>query len=396
MGERSRGLDHPEAGSTVSGLTCGTAYTFQVDAFDAAGQQVVPRVGDRLDSRVCRHAGSDSAGESRRHSRAATSIALCWSASTDNVGVTGYGLYRGGSPGRERRRRRPRSSPVSPATRTTRSRSTPTTPPATARRRRRHGLDDGVPRHAPPSTPTGLAASNVTQTGLTLTWNASTDNVGVTAYTVYRNGTKMATVTSTSSPSPASLAAPHTRSASSGPRRGGEQLAASDASGLDLGVSGTAAHTRVERCSSTVGFDTGNLSQWDGSWKGANGIVPVTSDAGISPRGGAYMAKFSVSPTDTPPWGYSDTDMLYRYNTIAGHYDVRGDDKYYGFSVYFPSGAAYQPKPGAYDYLFELHGNTDGQAPVKIGVDTNGSNADSFKLELHVDDVSPAGAWNRR
>ena len=32
-----------------------------------------------------------------------------------------------------------------------------------------------------------------------MTWNASTDNVGVTGYDVYRNGTKMATVTSTSS-----------------------------------------------------------------------------------------------------------------------------------------------------------------------------------------------------
>ena len=55
------------------------------------------------------------------------------------------------------------------------------------------------PDTTPPSTPTGLAASNVSQTGLTLTWNASTDNVGVTGYDVYRNGTKMATVTSTSS-----------------------------------------------------------------------------------------------------------------------------------------------------------------------------------------------------
>ena len=50
-----------------------------------------------------------------------------------------------------------------------------------------------------PSAPTGLAASNVTDTALTLTWTASSDNVGVTGYDVYRNGTKMATVTSTSS-----------------------------------------------------------------------------------------------------------------------------------------------------------------------------------------------------
>ena len=57
-------------------------------------------------------------------SRTATSIALGWSASTDNVGVTGYGLYRGGARS-ARARARPGSSPGSPATRTTRSRSTP-------------------------------------------------------------------------------------------------------------------------------------------------------------------------------------------------------------------------------------------------------------------------------
>ncbi len=40
----------------------------------------------------------------------------------------------------------------------------------------------------PPSTPSGLAASAVTQAGFTLSWNAATDNVGVTAYDVYRDG----------------------------------------------------------------------------------------------------------------------------------------------------------------------------------------------------------------
>ena len=42
----------------------------------------------------------------------------------------------------------------------------------------------------PPSAPTGLAASNVTQSGLDLSWNSSSDNVGVTGYDVYRNGTR--------------------------------------------------------------------------------------------------------------------------------------------------------------------------------------------------------------
>jgi chitodextrinase len=55
------------------------------------------------------------------------------------------------------------------------------------------------PDTAPPSAPTNLAASSVSQTALTLTWTASTDNAGVTGYDVYRNATKMATVTSASS-----------------------------------------------------------------------------------------------------------------------------------------------------------------------------------------------------
>jgi hypothetical protein len=39
-----------------------------------------------------------------------------------------------------------------------------------------------------PSVPTNLMASNIGETNLTLSWTASTDNVGVTAYEVYRNG----------------------------------------------------------------------------------------------------------------------------------------------------------------------------------------------------------------
>jgi chitodextrinase len=44
-----------------------------------------------------------------------------------------------------------------------------------------------------PSAPTGLAVSGQTQTSLTLSWNASTDNVGVTAYGAYRDGASVGT-----------------------------------------------------------------------------------------------------------------------------------------------------------------------------------------------------------
>lgn len=48
---------------------------------------------------------------------------------------------------------------------------------------------------AAPSAPTGLTASAITSTGFTLTWTASTDNVGVTGYDVYRGTTLAGSVT---------------------------------------------------------------------------------------------------------------------------------------------------------------------------------------------------------
>ncbi|WP_246090609.1 glycosyl hydrolase family 18 protein [Nonomuraea deserti] len=48
-----------------------------------------------------------------------------------------------------------------------------------------------------PSVPGNLRTTGVTDRSVSLAWNASTDNVGVTGYEVYRNGTLVATVTGT-------------------------------------------------------------------------------------------------------------------------------------------------------------------------------------------------------
>jgi len=49
----------------------------------------------------------------------------------------------------------------------------------------------------PPTAPTGLTASGTTATSTTLSWGASTDNVGVAGYHVLQNGAQVATVTGT-------------------------------------------------------------------------------------------------------------------------------------------------------------------------------------------------------
>src|SRR5207244_1162467 len=48
-----------------------------------------------------------------------------------------------------------------------------------------------------PSVPAGATASAKSPTEIDLTWNPSTDNVGVTGYTVYRNGSPLATTAGT-------------------------------------------------------------------------------------------------------------------------------------------------------------------------------------------------------
>jgi endoglucanase Acf2/chitodextrinase len=49
-----------------------------------------------------------------------------------------------------------------------------------------------------PTAPTGLTSPSKTSSSISLTWNSSTDNVGVSGYRVYRNGAGVATASTTS------------------------------------------------------------------------------------------------------------------------------------------------------------------------------------------------------
>jgi chitodextrinase len=50
----------------------------------------------------------------------------------------------------------------------------------------------------PPTAPTDLTATVISSTEIDLSWSASTDNVGVTGYIVYRNGKQIGTTANTS------------------------------------------------------------------------------------------------------------------------------------------------------------------------------------------------------
>ena len=57
---------------------------------------------------------------------------------------------------------------------------------------------DAVMDTEAPTAPSSIAASNITTSSLTLSWNASSDNVGVTEYEVYQDGSYMGSSSTTS------------------------------------------------------------------------------------------------------------------------------------------------------------------------------------------------------
>jgi chitodextrinase len=185
------------AGSTLnySDTTVGHgfAYTYTVDAFDAAGNhstKSAPASATTLDDIPPTTPGTFAAS-----STSPTAVVISWSASTDNVAVTGYDVYRDGSV---------LITLAAGALNYTDTVVSGSTHAYTVDAFDAAGNHSATPTAisvttstadtTPPTVPAGLTATAVGSTKVNLAWNASTDNVGVTGYTVYRNGVVLATL----------------------------------------------------------------------------------------------------------------------------------------------------------------------------------------------------------
>lgn len=180
----------------VTGLTANTTYSFTVRAKDAAGNLSVAS----NTATITTVNGADTTAPSTPTNLAASattqnSTKLTWTASTDNVGIASYSVYRNGTYV---------ASPTT-TTYTVTGLSAGTTYAFTVKGKDAAGnlsaasntanvttLDTTVP-----STPASLTATGTTQTATTLNWTAATDNVSVTGYDIFRNGTLLATATTT-------------------------------------------------------------------------------------------------------------------------------------------------------------------------------------------------------
>ncbi|GAK39343.1 lytic polysaccharide monooxygenase [Paenibacillus urinalis] len=132
----------------------------------------------------------------------ANSVSLMWSAATDNVGVTGYEIYRGST----------LVATVSGSTLTYNATglTANTSYSFTVKAKDAAGnvsaasnalsittSGAGTPDTSAPTAPSGLHSMGVTASSVSLMWSAATDNTAVTGYEIYRGSTLVATVSGT-------------------------------------------------------------------------------------------------------------------------------------------------------------------------------------------------------
>jgi len=169
----------------VTGLTVLTSYTFKVYSFDAAGNASSPSniVSITTPDTTAPTAPTNLAGSSITE----TTATLTWSGSTDNVGISGYKVYKNGGL---------LATLANVTTYNVTGLSTTTQYTFTVYAYDAVGnvslvsntLIFTTPDTTVPTTPTNLATGSYTSSSVSLTWTGSTDNVGIYGYKVYRDG----------------------------------------------------------------------------------------------------------------------------------------------------------------------------------------------------------------
>jgi chitodextrinase len=180
---------------TDTGLTVSSSYTYTISAFDAAGNESAQSAPFSTSS------SDDTTPPSTPTNVHTTtvldgSISLAWTASTDDVGVTGYKIYRDGNLVGTSTTTSYTDNSLNPSTNYSYTikayDAANNVSPASAVLNTQTAYDT-----TPPSTPTNLVDSGKTDTSITLGWDFSTDNIGVTGYDIFRDGTLITSTTGT-------------------------------------------------------------------------------------------------------------------------------------------------------------------------------------------------------
>ena len=214
---------HPDGSTVVENINLGNGdYTFTInDSYGdgiccqygsgsytlTSGGTTVASGGSFTSSEATSFCASGGGGDTEAPSTPAnvntvniakTTATAVWTASSDNVGVTGYSLYLDGS--------LIGSTTATSANLSGLTHSTTYTVCVSAidaaGNESAQGCDGFTTLAAPddedPTAPTNVTAFNVAETSADVSWTASTDNEGVVSYNVYLGGTLVENVGSTS------------------------------------------------------------------------------------------------------------------------------------------------------------------------------------------------------
>ena len=179
------------------GLNASTSYSYRVDAFDAASNISAQSAAASATTLAAPDTSAPSIPAGLSATAASSSqINLSWTASTDNVGVTGYRVYRNGSflVALGNVTSYQSTGLTASTTYTYRIDAVDAAGNASGLSTQASATTQPSPDTTAPTTPTGLIATAASTSQINLTWTASTDNVGVTGYRVYRNGTLLTTL----------------------------------------------------------------------------------------------------------------------------------------------------------------------------------------------------------
>ena len=180
---------------TDTGLSAGTTYSYTVSAYDSVGNNSA----QSSPPATAKTFSSDTEPPSvptnvTATALSTTSIRVAWTASTDNVAVKGYYVYRNGSYLATSTTTSYTNNGLTPNTiysytvaayDASRNVSAQSSPPATAKT-----FSNDT---QPPSVPANVSATAQTPRQVKITWTASTDNVGVAGYKIFRNANQIAT-----------------------------------------------------------------------------------------------------------------------------------------------------------------------------------------------------------
>ena len=177
-----------------SGLAANTSYTYTVTASDASGN--VSAVSQGLVVKTLADTQAPTAPSNLSLTASApTALTIQWTASTDNVGVALYTVYRNGL----------QIGKSNAATFSDTGLTANTTYVYTVTAADASGnvslpsapfsATTPVNDSQAPTAPTNLTLVVTTPTTATIQWTASTDNVAVNGYSIYRNGVQVGIVT---------------------------------------------------------------------------------------------------------------------------------------------------------------------------------------------------------